>query len=92
MSKHRRASPDRAATCRRRESLSEPTPGRAEGQVRGAGLYLPGHQLQSVFLEGLHFVQPGRDDLLQLLEGVRLEGHPGQTLETPEHQDPETRT
>lgn len=45
-------------------------------------IYLPGHQLEGVLLEGLHLVQPGRDDLLQLLEAVRLERHPGQTLQT----------
>lgn len=50
--------------------------------ARGAGSYLPGHQLQGVLLERLHLVQPRHDDLLQLLEAVRLEGHPGQTLGT----------
>lgn len=45
-------------------------------------IYLPGHQLESVLLERLHLVQPGRDDLLQLLEAVWLERHPGQTLQT----------
>lgn len=49
---------------------------------RAAAAYLPGHQLQGVLLEGLHLVQPGCDDLLQLFEAVRLEGHPGQTLRT----------
>jgi len=48
----------------------------------GRVAYLPGHQLESVLVEGLHLVEPGHDDLLQLLEAVRLERHPGQTLET----------
>lgn len=48
----------------------------------GPGSYLPGHQLQSVLLKRLHLVQPGCDDLLQLFEAIRLERHPGQTLET----------
>lgn len=43
--------------------------------------YLSGDQLQSVLLEGLDLVQSGRDDLLQLLEAVRLERHPGQALD-----------
>lgn len=45
-------------------------------------VYLPGHELECVLLEGLDLVQPRHDDLLQLLEAVRLERHPGQTLET----------
>ena len=45
-------------------------------------VYLPGHQLESVLLEGLHLVQPRHDDLLQLFEAVRLERHPRQTLRT----------
>lgn len=64
-------------------TLRGPVPAAGRDQKRvGEGLerYLPGHQLQGVLLEGLHLVQARRDDLLQLLEGVRLEGHPGQTL------------
>lgn len=56
----------------------------SSAQARGGASwssYLPGHQLQSVLLERLHLVQPGHDDLLQLLEAVRLERHPGQTLQ-----------
>lgn len=44
-------------------------------------VYLPGHELQCVLLKGLDLVETGRDDLLQLLEAVRLERHPGQTLQ-----------
>jgi len=64
-------------------------PQQGERRVKAASrreAYLPGHQLQGVLLERLHLVQPGRDDLLQLLEAVRLERHPGQTLETSAQQ------
>lgn len=57
---------------------------RGPGRVRTppTSAHLPGRQLKRVLLERLHLVQPGRDDLLQLFEGVRLEGHPGQTLQS----------
>lgn len=54
--------------------------GRGSHGEGGGGPYLPRDQLQRVLLEGLEPVEPGCDDLLQLLEGVGLEGKPGQTL------------
>lgn len=59
-------------------NVSEFTTSSGERAPRSS--YLSGHQLQSVLLERLHLVQPGHDDLLQLLEAVRLERHPSQTL------------